>query len=217
MVMADGMRMVMVLSRRPGDIGAALAAPGLEPVHAADVDELLAALQDRLVSGFALDVDMVLRAPATQRELLYHLAQAFPLLRLRRKGQSVVCLDDAADFRAAALGFTPREARHEPRSPVLLHGLLGGPEAAGEPLPADILDVSRQGGLLSATRPLEGDLPLRILDLSDQRPVTARVCWRRPPGRGARHGAGVRFLDIRPGQAGELMERFLLRRGVKGD
>lgn len=216
MVMADGVRMVMVLTQRPGDIGAALAEPGLKPVHAADVDELLAALQGRPVSGFALDVDMVLRAPVAQRELLYHLSQVFPLLRLRRKGQAVVCLDDAADFRAAALGFAPREARHEPRSPVLLRGLLEGPGAAEGGLPADILDVSSQGGLLSANRPLKGDLPLRILDIADQSPVTARVCWSRPPGRGSRHGAGVRFLDIRPGQAGELTERFLLRRGARG-
>lgn len=211
MVTADGVRKVMVLSLRPGDVGSALAAPGLEPVHVASPGELLEALPGRLVSGFALDVDLVLRAPAGQRELLYHLAQAFPLLRLRRQGRSVVCLDDPAEFRAAVLGFAPRAARHEPRAPVLLRGLLADPDPAGAPLPADILDLSSHGGLVSAERPLDGDLRLRILDLSDQRPVTARVRWSRPPRRGARPGAGVRFLDIRPGQASELAERFLKR------
>lgn len=227
MVAADGVRVVMVLSPRPDDVGPVVVAPGLETVHAPGVDELLAALPGRLVSGFALDVDMVLRAPAAQRELLYHLALAFPLLRLRRKGRSVAFLDDPAGFCAAALGFAPRAARRQPRAAVFLHGLLaappgvnggdGGQGGEAAPLPADILDVSCRGGLLSASRPLEGDLSLRILDLSDQRPLTARVCWRRPPGRGPRHGAGVRFVDIRPGQAEELAERFLLRGGGKNE
>jgi hypothetical protein len=212
MTKAEGMRTVMVLTTRPGDVLPALAAPGLEPVHAPGAAELLAALPGRLVSGFVLDVALVRRAAAPERELLYHLAQVFPLLRLRRRGQDVVFLDDPAAFRAAVSGFSPRAARHEPRAAVLLHGLLAPAEnSAAAPLPAQILDLSSGGGLISAARPFEAELALRILELADQRPLTARVLWRRGPGRGARHGAGVRFVDIRSGQARELRERFLLR------
>jgi hypothetical protein len=210
----EGKRTVMVMTRRVEDVLPALADKGLEPVAASGADELLEALPGRLVSGFALDVELVRRAGPPQRELLYHLAQAFPLLRLRRSGKDMAFLDDPAGFRAAVAAFSPRAARHEPRAPVLLRGLLSSPGVAAGPL--DILDVSCGGGLLSSGRPLAGEFSLRILDLSDQRPLTARVLWRRGLLRGARHGAGVRFVDIRPGQARELVERFLMRQGAVG-
>jgi len=206
---ADGVRTVMVLAERPDDAGAAVIAPWLEPVRLASAEELAAALHGRQVAGFVLDVELVLRARPSVRELLYHLAQAFPLLRLIRKGPGVIYLDDPAAFRAAARAFSPRAARHEPRIPVLLRGRLDGTAGAPEALEADILDLSSHGGLLCAAQPLADEFALRILELEDRRPVTARVLWRRAAGRGARHGAGVRFLNLRPGQARELAERFL--------
>jgi Tfp pilus assembly protein PilZ len=206
---ADGMRTVMVLAERPDDAGAAVIAPWLAPVRLASAEELAAALHGRRMAGFVLDVELVLRARPSVRELLYHLAQAFPLLRLLRKGPDVSYLDDPAAFRAAVRAFSPRAARNEPRVPVFLRGRLGGTEGAADALEAAILDLSRHGGLLSAMRPLADEFALRILDLEDRRPVTARVLWRRAAGRNVRHGAGVRFLDLRPGQERELAERFL--------
>jgi hypothetical protein len=208
-------RPVMVLAGRPQDYVEDLALPGLAPVYAADVAELLERLAGQAVSGFVLEVDTVLHAPATERGHLFELAEAFPLLRARgaRQGGAPAYMDDPLGFVSEVRGFDPRPARHVPRVPVLLNAMLMRRNGNGrEVLPATLLDLSACGGALNCEAdfvPGE-ELGLRILELSDPEPIPALICWSGLRGRATcRRCVGVRFLSIRPEQAAELGQRFL--------
>ncbi|HWR03621.1 MAG TPA: PilZ domain-containing protein [Humidesulfovibrio sp.] len=208
-------RPVLVLAGRPQDYADDLAVPGLAPLYVPDVAELLDRLAGQPVSGFVLEMDKVLHAPALERGHLFELAEAFPLLRARgaRQGGPPVYLDDPRDFVAEVRGFDPRPARHVPRVPVLLHALLTRRSGGGEQtLPATILDLSACGGALNCeTEFAPGEeLFLSVLELSDPEPMPALICWSGLRGRATcRRCVGVRFLGMRPGQAEELGQRFL--------
>lgn len=211
----DFARPVLVLAKHPADYEADCRAAGLEPLCAASMRELLEVLKERAVSGFVFEVDEVLHAGRPLREHVFHLAEAFPLLRALRHGADgqIAFLDDPETFVTQVQRFFPRRARLAPRSPVLLEALLApadGPAQAepAEPERAVILDVSSTGGLIMGGGVLEpGHLVhLRIPTLSDSAPITAGVCWS-GGGKGCRRRAGVRFMEIRPGQARELAEQ----------
>ena len=78
--------------------------------------------------------------------------------------------------------------------------------------PALFLDLSACGGALGCDAELipGEELDLRILELADTAPIAALVCWSgRRGSRSGRRCSGVRFLNMRPGQARELDERRL--------
>lgn len=217
-------RPVLVLAQRPQDYAADLRLPGLAPQFVSSVPQLLESLAEQPVSGFVLEVETVLQAPALERGHLFQLAEAFPLLRARRSGQNgaPAYLDDVQDFAVEVRGFSPRPARHVPRVPVLLRALLQRREADGHAddaagIPATILDISACGGALACEAAFEPgeELSMRILDFSDPEPIDTLICWSgRRGGPGAPRCSGVRFLHMGPGQACELGARYL---GLKLD
>lgn len=215
-------RPVLVLTERPPDYESALGFPWLEPLYESTVPGLLGRLAEQPASGFVLELDMVLHATGQEREHLFQLSEAFPLLRVRRLEQGGLSyLDDLERFAIQARDISPRLARHVPRVPVVLRAMLlrqggGAPsvaaDEAGGGLPATFLDLSVCGGALCCDADLNPgeELGVRILDLSDAAPITALVCWSGQRGRDARRRCvGVRFLDMSPGQARELGERYL--------
>ncbi|GAB6126069.1 PilZ domain-containing protein [Humidesulfovibrio idahonensis] len=210
-------RPVLVLTKHPEDYRQTLQASGLTPVFAADMRELGQRLQDQAVSGFVLEFDAVWQTRGLQREHLFQLAEAFPLLRVHRAhaNDALEFMDKPQDFVSQVLRFFPRRARLAPRAPVVLQALLAnandpGFNAASQ---ATILDVSTNGGLvLGAESFSKGDLlNLRIGGLSDPAPITAGVCWRGKHGQQgrSRHCAGLRFMGLTPGQAEEIETRLL--------
>lgn len=216
-------RPVLVLTDRPPDYSAVLGFPWLEPLFESSVAGLLERLAGQSVSGFVLELDKVLHASGLEREHLFQLSEAFPLLRVRREEQGgLAFLDDVERFAVQVRELSPRLARHVPRVPVLLGAVLrrrdpGAPEAAAKStsaggLPATFLDISACGGALCCETELGPgeELGVRILDLADAAPITALVCWSGRRGRNAtRRCVGVRFLDMSPAQVRELGERYL--------
>lgn len=268
-------RPVLVLADSPPNFADRLGCPWLELACESTVGGFLERLGRQPVSGFVLDVDTVLRAAALERGLLFELAGAFPLLRVRSAGQGgLSLLDDPERFVLQVRGQAPRPARHVPRVPVLLRAELcraspgqagrlpelqpelpeesgalelslkprgnqftcqhlgqatgqhiaqqftrtadqASAQSAGQP--ALFLDLSACGGALGCEALLTPgeELHLRILELEDTAPVSALVCWSGQRGkRSGRRCAGVRFLNMRPGQARELAERRLCSAAV---
>lgn len=245
-------RTVLALTETPADFAARLGCPWLEFACESTVGGFLERLGQQPVSGFVLEVGTVLRAAGPERGLLFELAGAFPLLRVRSAGQGGLSfLDDAERFLRQVRGQVPRPARHVPRVPVLLRAELRRPQrvlagahavtsaatvasarsssrvppragARREPpflppaQPALFLDLSACGGALGCDAELcpGEELDLRILELADTSPIAAQVCWSgRRGSRSGRRCSGVRFLNMRPGQARELDERRLRAAG----
>jgi hypothetical protein len=209
-------RPVLVLTQHPEDYGEKFREMGLDPLFANNFEDLLKRLNNRPVSGFVLELAEVLRSPSLERGHFFHLSEAFPLLRVRRRegDNSLTYLDDPGDFMTQVRRFWPRLARLAPRVPVMLEALV----AAGDdpeftaPMRGAIFDVSTSGGLVNSELAFEenGLLRLRIAKLSDPTPITADICWHMTRGRNRlRHCVGVRFREIRPGQVQELEARAL--------
>ena len=115
-------RPVLVLTKHPEDYRQTLQASGLTPVFAADMRELGQRLQDQAVSGFVLELDEVWQTRGLQREHLFQLSAAFPLLRVHRAhaNDALEFMDKPQDFVSQVLRFFPRRARLAPRAPVVL-------------------------------------------------------------------------------------------------
>jgi len=206
---------VLVLAEHPEEYADAVRPLGLAPIGATSVAELLGYLATQTVSGFVLEVEKVLHAPAQERGHLFHLAEAFPLLRVRRNADSApVYLDDMQTFAAQARSFEPRRARNIMRSPVVLQALMARADDPDflSPKPVTILDVSPFGGATNCDTELAlgEEVRLRIQELSDPAPIRACVCWCKQRSRARlRFSSGLRFFDISPTQISELALRFL--------
>lgn len=206
---------VLVLAKRPDQYAEAVRPLGLAPIGATSVAELLGYLAHQTVSGFVLEVEKVLRAPAQERAHLFHLAEAFPLLRVRRNADSApVYLDDMQTFAAQARSFEPRRARNIMRSAVVLQALMARADDPDflAPKSVTILDVSPFGGATNSDTELElgEEVLLRITELSDSTAIRACVCWCKQRSRARlRFSSGLRFFDISPAQIGELALRFM--------
>lgn len=201
-------RLVPVLAERPETFAPRLSAAGLTPLAATNVRELAEVLRGRAVSGFILNLDRVLALRGLERENVWQLAEAFPLLRVRRGHGGPILLDDAEHFLAQALAFKPRPARLSPRTPLLRPAEIASRDDAAftHSRPFMLLDLSATGARVSGHEPLpEGEvLRLRMSaaarSLPGFRPMSslaAEVRWRvrRADGRNC---AGVRFLGCLP-------------------
>jgi len=215
---------VLVLTERAPDYEAALGFPWIEPLYESTVAGLLERLANQPVSGFVLELDKVLHATGMEREHLFQLSEAFPLLRVRRseQGGTLAYLDDLERFAIQVRSQSPRLARHVPRVPVLLSAMVyrherGTSEYVADGLPATFLDISACGGALCCNTELDPgeELGVRILEFSDATPFTALVCGSGRRGRDAmRRCVGVRFLAMSPGQTRERGERYLESRSA---
>lgn len=207
-------RTVLVLTDTPDDYGADMERLGLTPLFASTVSRLLDHLLDNPVSGFVLEVQKVMRAPGAERDHLFKVSGAFPLLRVRRKAKGITYIDDLDHFLNRTRLFGPRKVRSHVRVPVRLNILLAAHDDPGfeRAVRANLLDVSRSGGFAYTLDDLQHaqTVCLRIQELADPAPIMAHVRWRRQWGLAdTLPGIGLLFSDIRPGQLDELMNRYI--------
>ncbi len=197
-------RLVPVLVDSPEDFAPGLLAAGLTPLAVTEVGELAEALRGRAVSGFILDLDRVQALRGVRRENVWQLAEAFPLLRVRRDHGGRLLLDDPERFLTLARAFEPRPARLSPRTPMLRPAEIASRDDAAfiHPRPFMLLDLSATGARVSGPGPLPEGGVLRLRLSAAARPLpgcrpmsslAAEVRWRvrRADGRNC---AGVRFL-----------------------
>ena len=197
-------RLVPVLADSPEDFAPGLLAAGLTPLLTTDVGELAGALSGRAVSGFILDVDRVQALRGVRRENVWQLAEAFPLLRVRRAHGGRLLLGDPERFLTQAKAFEPRPARLSPRTPMLRRAEIATRDDAAfsHPRPFMMLDLSATGARLSGAGPLPEGGVVRLRLAATARPLpggrpmsslAAEVRWRACLADG-RNCAGVRFL-----------------------
>lgn len=207
-------RTVLILTDTPDDYGADMERLGLTPLFAPTVSGLLDHLLDNPISGFVLEVQKVMRAQGAERDHLFKVSGAFPLLRVRRKAKGISYIDDLDHFLNRTRLFSPRKVRSQVRVPVRLNILLAAQDDAAfeRAVRANLLDLSRSGGFAYTLEEFQHSqsLLVRILELADPAPIHAHVRWRRQWGLAdTLPGIGLLFSDIRPGQLDELMTRYI--------
>jgi len=182
---------------------------GVELIHGTSISELYTKFTNTLLSGFIIDVPIVLKATGVEKSLLQSMEGIFPYLRTNwshdtgfralfyESNQSSD--ENLLEFLKKCRNFKPRALRNDRREAktfnVLSWPIDGAPQDAQR---AYTVDIS-SGGLCIAT--CEPPPPASILQVTlkelDERPFKVLVRWKlewgvamRPPG------FGGSFLDL---------------------
>jgi hypothetical protein len=190
---------------------------GVNLTHAPSLSELYQKLPDALISGFVIEIRMMIKATDTEKELLHTMVAIFPSIKTNwnpeagfralyndsdKSGEENLraFLRDCGNFKPRTLR---KKTRHGKNFSVLYWPIDASPETAQR---AFTLDVST-GGLFVGTcdSPHEDSLIWVVLREVDTRPFKVIVKWRLPWGSAMRiPGFGGRFVDLDDDLAGKL-------------
>lgn len=223
--------MHIAIVSRPGPVLNAyerfFAAYDVSLIHARSVAELYQKLPDAVISGFVIEIQMMVKATDTEKELLHTIVEIFPSVKTNwhpeqgfralyndseKSGEDNLraFIRDCGNFKPRALR---KKRRHEKKFNVLFWPLDAPPEQAQK---AFTLDVST-GGLFVGTcdPPEEGSLIWVVLREADDRPFQVRVKWKLPWGKAMRvPGFGGEFVDLEDERA-ERLEALLTEKNHK--
>jgi hypothetical protein len=195
-------------------------------MHAPSLSELYQKLPDALISGFVIEIHMMIKATDTEKELLHTMVEIFPSIKTNWNPEAGFralyndsdksCEENLRAFVRDCGNFKPRtlrkKKRHEKNFSVLYWPVDASPETAQR---AFTLDVST-GGLFVGTcdSPREESLVWVVLREVDTRPFKVIVKWRLPWGAAMRiPGFGGRFVDLDDDLAGKLETVLTPKRG----
>ena len=195
-------------------------------MHAPSLSELYQKLPDALISGFVIEIHMMIKATDTEKELLHTMVGIFPSIKTNWNPEAGFralyndsdksCEENLRAFVRDCGNFKPRtlrkKKRHEKNFSVLYWPVDASPETAQR---AFTLDVST-GGLFVGTcdSPREESLVWVVLREVDTRPFKVIVKWRLPWGAAMRiPGFGGRFVDLDDDLTGKLETVLTPKRG----
>lgn len=200
---------------------------GVNLIHAPSLSELYQKLPDAIISGFVVEIHVMIKATDTEKELLHTMIEIFPSIKTNwnpeagfralyndsdKSGEENLraFVRDCRNFKPRALR---KKKRHERTFNVLYWPLDASQETAQR---AFTLDVST-GGLFVGTcdSPREDSLVWVVLREVDTRPFKVMVKWRLPWGAAMRvPGFGGSFVDLDADLAGKLETILTETRGT---
>lgn len=199
---------VFILSNKPDQYRDFVQCHGASPRYFLALDLLNRALvESDDCKILVVDMHMVMRAPAEERDRLFALSHDKPFIRSRSEKQGLVFLD-----RLSCSADSPGVCRPErilERTGVRMEAQYADfrDPVMSQAKEGVILDISPGGCFLHVERALpESDyLYLKILDLKGKRPIHCAVRWRRSKSsEGLVKGVGLKFMDISEKQLAEI-------------
>ena len=200
---------------------------GVNLIHAPSLSELYQKLLDTPISGFVVEIHMMIKASETEKELLHTMVEIFPSVKTNwnpeagfralyndsdKSGEENLraFVRDCRNFKPRALRKTKR---HERNFNVLYWPIDASQETAQR---AFTLDVSTEGLFVgTCDSPPEDSLVWVVLREVDTRPFKAMVKWRLPWGAAMRiPGFGGRFVDLEADLAEKLETILAEKRGA---
>ncbi len=197
---------------------------GIDLIHAPSLAELYQKLPDALISGFVVEIHVMIKATEPEKELLDTMMAIFPSIKTNWNPDAGFRAlyndsDKSGDENLRAFvrdcrNFKPRtlrkKKRHEKHFNVLYWPLDASQDTAQR---AFTLDVSTGGVFIGTCEsPPEDSLVWVVLKEVDARPFKVMVKWRRPWGAAMRiPGFGGSFVDLEAGLA-EKLETVLMEK-----
>lgn len=195
---------------------------GVQVVHALTISELYQKLPESPISGFVVDVPVIVRATQTERLLLQGIEGIFPNIRVNwspKAGFRALLCDsnksgeeNLQDFVTRCRSFQPRALRKFERKKLNFNVLIWrdgeSRELAGR---AFTIDVGRGGCFISTCDPLPAGTIFWfvLLELCPE-PFKALVKWEQAWGKSMRvPGVGCQLLDVGKTQA-KMIEAALM-------
>lgn len=181
---------------------------GIDLIHATSISDVYQKLPDAIISGFVVEIHMMVKATETEKELVQTMAVIFPSVKTNwnpEAGFRALYNDSdkssEENLRAFVLdcrNFKPRALRKKKRRERKFNVLYWPLDASRERAQrAFTLDVSA-GGVFVGTcdPPPEGSLVWVVLREVDARPFKVLVKWKLPWGDTMRiPGFGGSFVD----------------------
>ena len=209
---------MLVLAENRKDFDQLLGSLGIEREFFDTVPQIIDAVLDQPGNvGLVLDLHKVMKSDSRNRDRLFALARNRPVIRCRRNSrtENVEFLDDLKALASKAmesLGFNTRE---QPRVDVALNALVSTSDdpMLSRPEKANILNLANTGCFLYTLGDFseENFVYLRIMELSNHRPIHCAIRWRRPWGEpDSLPGLGLRFLDLAQDQMEDIRVHYLI-------
>ena len=199
---------------------------GVNLIHAVSLLELYQKLSNAIISGFVVEIHVMVKATEKEKELLQTMVGIFPSIKTNwnpevgfralyngsdKSGEESLhaFVQDCRNFKPRALR---NKERHEKRFNVLYWPIDAQPETAQR---AFTLDVSTSGLFVgTCDPPREGSLVWVVLREVDPRPFKVMVKWKLPWGAAMRvPGFGGRFIDVDDSLVGKLETVLMEKRG----
>ena len=200
---------------------------GVNLIHAPSLSELYQKLPDTPISGFVVEIHVMIKATETEKDLLATMLAIFPSVKTNwnpeagfralyndsdKSGEENLraFVRDCHNFKPRALR---KKKRHEKTFNVLYWLLDASRETAQR---AFTLDISTEGLFVgTCDSPQEDSLVWVVLREVDTRPFKVMVKWRMPWGAAMRiPGFGGSFVDLEADLAGKLETFLTEKRGV---
>jgi Tfp pilus assembly protein PilZ len=195
---------------------------GVTIVHAPSISEIYRKLPDVMVSGFIIDLPILVKATSTEKYLLQSIEKIFPAVRTNwapTAGFRAVFYDNSrageetlVAFLQKCLNFKARALRKHKRKEITFNVLFRTDDTDEKTAQRAYTKDISMGGLFICTcypNPLGEAVWIKLLEL-DQRPFKVTVKWRSEWGVAARiPGFGGGFTDLQDSQA-KLIEAVLI-------
>jgi len=200
---------------------------GVNLIHAPSLSELYQKLPDTPISGFVVEIHVMIKATETEKDLLATMLAIFPSVKTNwnpeagfralyndsdKSGEENLraFVRDCHNFKPRALR---KKKRHEKTFNVLYWLLDASQETAQR---AFTLDISTEGLFVgTCDSPQEDSLVWVVLREVDTRPFKVMVKWRMPWGAAMRiPGFGGSFVDLEADLAGKLETFLTEKRGA---
>lgn len=200
---------------------------GVNLIHAPSLSELYQKLPDTPISGFVVEIHVMIKATETEKDLLATMLAIFPSVKTNwnpeagfralyndsdKSGEENLraFVRDCHNFKPRALR---KKKRHEKTFNVLYWLLDASQETAQR---AFTLDISTEGLFVgTCDSPREDSLVWVVLREVDTRPFKVMVKWRMPWGAAMRiPGFGGSFVDLEADLAGKLETFLTEKRGA---
>lgn len=177
-----------------------------------DLDDFFEEVLSSDFSGMILEMRKVMKTPACDRNKIFSLAAAKPLMRSKARTDSAVLVDDPIRFCKDCMLNRKGQIRRYERADVDLQIQVSREDdhVMARESCAEVLNLSETGCFIKTGTDFSENrfLHLKFHDISDKLPIYGAVRWSTTPRKGT-YGYGIQFVSIRPGQKNELLERHI--------
>lgn len=200
---------------------------GVDLIHAPSLSELYQKLPDAPISGFVVEIHVMIKTTETEKGLLDTMMTIFPSIKTNWNPEAGFrALYNDSDksgeenlraFVRDCRNFKPRTLRKKKRHEKTFNVLYWRDDASRETAQrAFTLDVSTEGLFVgTCDSPREDSVVWVVLREVDARPFKVMVKWRLPWGAAMRiPGFGGRFIDLDADLAGKLETALTEEKGA---
>ncbi|WP_419778896.1 PilZ domain-containing protein [Maridesulfovibrio sp.] len=163
-------------------------------------------------SGMLLEMKKVMDIPSRERNKIFTMASAKPLMRTRVNRNAAYYVDDPDQFYNDCTLKTKAQLRRHRRINVELPVIISYEDdhVMAKEYKAMIVNLSEYGCFMKTSTDLSDNhlVNIRINDIDNKLPICGGIRWSSTPQSGI-YGYGIQFMDIKPDQSKQIHNKLI--------